>query len=191
MTDMHFGVELAGRIRDGDRAAEDDLIEKYRRAVTALVQRATRGRSEADDLFQDTFRIAIEKLRAGELREPERISGFICGIANHLVGEHFRRVSQRPARPLEAADAEAAGSSAVPDALHQILEQENARIVRQVLNELPLDRDRTVMSRFYISEEPKAAICADTGLSSLQFDQILFRARQRYRVLYEKAIQKK
>jgi RNA polymerase sigma-70 factor (ECF subfamily) len=91
---------------------------------------------------------------------------------------------------VEAIDASVT-ASAEPGPLDKILREENAKIVRKILDELPLERDRQVLRRFYIAEENKASISAGLGLSSLQFDQILFRARQRYKVLYEKALQKK
>ena len=46
-------------------------------------------------------------------------------------------------------------------------------------------RDRQVLFRFYIAEENKEDICSDLGLSSLHFNRVLFRARERFRELYE------
>ena len=187
MSDPQFGIALVARIRSGDPGAADELIERYSRAVSVVLRRAVRSPAEADDLFQETFRIAIEKIRAGDVRQPERISGFICSLANNLLTDHFRRGARRKEEPVDAA----ATASAAPGPLDAILREENARIVRKVLSELPLERDRQILHRFYIAEESKAAICAAAGLSGLQFDQILFRARQRYKVLYEQALQKK
>jgi RNA polymerase sigma-70 factor, ECF subfamily len=187
VSEPQFGIELVARIRDGHPGAADELIERYSRAVSILLQRAVRSRAEADDLFQETFRIAIEKIRAGDVRQPERISGFICSLANNLLTDYFRRGARRK---VEAIDASIT-ASAEPGPLDKILREENAKIVRKILDELPLERDRQVLRRFYIAEENKASISAGLGLSSLQFDQILFRARQRYKVLYEKALQKK
>jgi RNA polymerase sigma-70 factor (ECF subfamily) len=187
VSDRPFGIELVDRIRGGDPGAAEELIERYSRAVTMVLHRAVRNRAEAEDLFQETFRIAIEKIRAGDVRQPERISGFICGLANNLIIEHFRRGARRN---MEAVDA-ATTASPAPGQLDKILREERARIARRVLNELPLERDRQILHRFYIAEESKAAICADSELSSLQFDQILFRARQRYKVLYDKVLRKK
>jgi RNA polymerase sigma-70 factor (ECF subfamily) len=186
-TDTKFGVDLVARIRNGDAGAEKELVDRYSRAVSILLRRSTGARMEADDLFQETFRIAIEKIRAGEVRQPERISGFICSLANNLLSDHLRRGSRRAmAEPIETAVA--CGS---PSPLDRVLRKENANLVRKVLDELQLDRDRQILYRFYIAEEAKPEICREFNLSSLQFDQILFRARQRYRALYEKAIQKK
>jgi hypothetical protein len=52
-----------------------------------------------------------------------------------------------------------------------------------VLHQLGNERDRQILLRFYIAEEDKDRISADYGLSSLQFNRVLHRARQRYREL--------
>ena len=48
---------------------------------------------------------------------------------------------------------------------------------------VPYLRDRQILLRFYIAEEDKDRIAADYGLSSLQLNRVLHRARQRYKEL--------
>lgn len=57
--------------------------------------------------------------------------------------------------------------------------------MRQVIQELGTSRDRDILLRFYIAEEDKDRISADFGLSSLQFNRVLHRARERYREIYK------
>ena len=59
--------------------------------------------------------------------------------------------------------------------------------VWDIIEELPTERDREVMRRFYLNEEDKASICADLHLSANHFDKVAFRARQRMRVLLSAA----
>ena len=58
--------------------------------------------------------------------------------------------------------------------------------MRRVLAELKNDRDREILSRYYIADEAKEDICRDLELSDLHFNRVLFRARQRYRELFER-----
>jgi DNA-directed RNA polymerase specialized sigma24 family protein len=67
--------------------------------------------------------------------------------------------------------------------LGELLERENAALVRRVLHELGNERDRQILLRFYIAEEDKERLSEDFGLSSLQFNRVLHRARQRYKEL--------
>ena len=172
---------LAVRIAAGDRAAEERVVALFGRAVAVLLDRHTGNRPEAEDLYQETFRIALEKLRRGELREPEKLPGFLAQIARNLAIEHYRKAARRRTDPdseaLDAVPAAAAGQ------LGDILARENAALVRHVLADLANDRDRQLLLRFYLAEEDKDRIAADYGLSGLQFNRVLHRARQRYKEL--------
>lgn len=180
-------ADLVRRIRAGDEAAESELVSRYRRGVTLLIRRSSRDPSMVDDLHQQTFKIALEKIRRGDLREPEKLSGFMSGLARNLVIDHFRKAkANRPA----GAGSDVQVADPAPGPLESLLRVEQASIVRRVLADLPSARDREVLHRFYISEEEKEAICRDLGLTSLHFNRVLFRARERYRELYEDAARK-
>jgi hypothetical protein len=45
---------------------------------------------------------------------------------------------------------------------------------------LPVQRDREVLERFYLHEEPRTSIRESMQLTDLQFNQVLWRARQRF-----------
>src|SRR5215469_15450804 len=91
--------ELAVRIQAGERRAETELVERYSRGVSIIIGRIARDSSDIDDLCQETFRLVLEKVRRGELREPERLSGFVCGVARNLAIEQVRQ--PRRMQPLE------------------------------------------------------------------------------------------
>jgi len=173
---------LAARIQAGDRRAEERVVEIYGRGVAVLLDRHTNGRPEAEDLFQDTFRLVLEKLRRGELREPSKLPGFLAQIARSLAIEHYRKATRRKTE----ADSDAVDLAVAPsaDPLSGLLESENASLVRRVIRELGNERDREILLRFYIAEEDKDRIAADHGLTSLQFNRVLHRARQRYKELF-------
>jgi len=57
------------------------------------------------------------------------------------------------------------------------------RQVESIIASLPTLRDREIVKRFYLDEEDKAEICRSLGLSPLHFDRVIFRARQRMRLL--------
>ncbi len=176
-------ADLVRRILDGERGAENELVERYTRAVVFFVKQSVSDRAAADDLYQDTFRVVLEKVRQGAVREPERLAGFVCSIARNLVIEHFRRGSRRVAREVPG-DAPSVPSPA-PSALEQLLREEKADLARRVLASMESERDRQVLQRFYLADEDKDRICEDLGLTSLHFNQVLCRARERYKKLFE------
>lgn len=178
-------ADLVRRILSGEATAEGELVESYGRAVRMVLKQMLRGSPEAEDLFQDTFRLVLEKIRAGELREPDRLPRFITRIARNLAINHFRVAARR--RTDSDSEAVAEVARIPPDQLGRLLLHEKAALVRQLIDELPTDRDRQLLYRFYIAEEEKEPICSDLGLSSLHFNRVLHRARQRYRQLFEQA----
>jgi RNA polymerase sigma-70 factor, ECF subfamily len=179
-------VDLVSRIREGDRQAEAELVERYSLGVMIIIRRVVRDTMAAEDIHQEGFRIVLEKIRRGDVREPERLSGFVCGVARNLVIDHFRRA----ARQENKAEIEEAVSipHPAPDQLQELLRKEKADLVRQVLKEMSNERDIQALYRFYIADDDKEQICADLGLTSLHFNRVLHRARERFRELYEQAM---
>jgi RNA polymerase sigma-70 factor (ECF subfamily) len=180
---------LVARIRNGERAAEAELVARYSRGVTLILRRAAAEPAVAEDLFQEIFLLLLEKIRAGELRDPDRLSGFVCSLARNMTVDYFRR--RQPAETL----ADSGDSNSVPEPspgpLERMMRIEDARSVRQVLSELPSDRDREILFRFYIGEEDKGRICADLGLTALHFNRVLHRARDRFREIFQQAAERR
>ena len=180
------GSELVSRIRAGDQQAEVELVECYSPVVMSIIRREIGATALADDLYQESFCIILEKVRRGDVREAEKLSGFVCGVARNQVIKHFQRaVRQRNMAETEDADSI---SHPAPNQLEQLLQREKADIVRQILIEMTNERDIHVLFRFYLAEHDKKQICADLGLTSMQFNLVLHRARARYRELYERAM---
>ncbi len=177
-------VELVHRIVSGDPAAEAELVQRFSRAVSFLLWRLARDEAAAEDLYQETFRLVIEKVRAGELREPERLPGFVSSMARNLFISSTRLGSRRQKWHGDPEATETAPDPA-PGQLARLLAKERAALVRQVLAELKTDRDREILSRYYIADQDKEDICRELELSDLHFNRVLFRARQRYKDLFE------
>jgi RNA polymerase sigma-70 factor, ECF subfamily len=127
-TDIQGKADLVRRIMAADQRAEAELVERYSRGITLIIRRELGGASVADDIYQETFRIALEKIRRGDLREPEKLSGFMCGIARNLVIEYFRRATRQESLT------EIAGVARLPhhapNQLEELLEREKAVIAR-------------------------------------------------------------
>lgn len=173
---------LVARILTGDKGAEAELVERYSRGVRAII-RNNGGRDATEDLCQDAFVIALEKICRGELREPEKLSGFICHLARNLALAHARRATARKKVGIAAAES---AISPDPDPLEQIIRQERAELIRRVLAQMKQKRDREILWRFYIDGDDKQQICTELELTDLQFNQVVFRARERFRVAFER-----
>ncbi|MCP3963060.1 MAG: sigma-70 family RNA polymerase sigma factor [bacterium] len=183
-SEAELATELVRRIESGDLNAEGELVERYSRGLLYMLRRMTGDPGLSDDLYQETFQIVLERLRSSGLDEPERLAGFLRRTARNLFIGDYRKKARRQEGDLEdlppAADPR-------PEPLHHVMLDEEAAIVRRVLEELQPERDRQVLYRYYLLEEEKESICDDLGLSSLHFNRVLHRARQRFKRLMELA----
>jgi len=175
-------VDIVRRIIAGDPAAEDEVVRRYEHGVAVIIDHIVRSQSATEDVSQETFRIVLEKLRRGNLRQPERLSGFVCSVARNTAIEHIRRAKRSNSRE-ESGDAERLPDSA-PSQLDQILTKERAKVVRQTILELNVERDRDLLFRYYVAEEDKDRICLDLGLTRAQFNNVIYRALARFKELY-------
>lgn len=177
-------AELVGRIVAGDPSAEDEMMRRYREGVFVIINRIVRNHAIAEDLAQEALTIILQKVRNGDVREPERLSGFICSLARNRAIEHMRK-SRDLTRNEEIGKADLIPDPS-PTPFEYVLSKERAAIIRQLINELKVERDRKVLYRYYIAEDSKEDICRELGLTSKQFDNVIYRAKERYKELYRK-----
>jgi len=86
-------IDIARLVRDaqrGDRAAFADLYQRFARMVHGIVLART-VRTEVDDVVQDVFVTALERL--ADLREPAAFGGWLAAIARHRATDHRRRTT--------------------------------------------------------------------------------------------------
>lgn len=183
-------ADLVRRIQAGDPAAENELVARFSRGLLLMLRRLVQNPALADDLHQETFALVLGKIRRGEVREPERLAGFIRSTARNLFIADRRKEARYSSldggrEEDEGARPELADQGPVP--LDRVLADEEARQVQRLLDELRFDRDRQLLLRFYVSDDSKEEICADLGVEPERFHQVLFRARERLRELWERA----
>ena len=94
--------DLVRRIGAGsaDRAAERELCRRFGGRIRVYGLRHLRDGAQADDLVQHVLVVVIESLRAGRLREPERLASFVLGACRMVVRD-TRRIDARRHRLLE------------------------------------------------------------------------------------------
>lgn len=179
--EARISADLVARIGRGDGAAEHEMVARYERGLVYLLRRRAGDPDLALDLCQDTFRIAIEKLRAEPLNEPERLAGYLRGVAVNLVvgleRKNVRRATTSDSEKVEAAADPAAGP------FDDVSSEQVGAAVRRLLGELRTPRDREILTRLYIHDEDKDSICRSLGIDSTHFNRVLYRAKQRFREL--------
>jgi len=166
----------------GDAGAEAELINRYKDGISFIINRIARNSFTAEDLAQEAFIIALQKIRHGDLRDPERLSGFMISVARYHAIEKIRKQKESASQEEIGTTEDLADSAPTPYDI--ILTRERSATVRQVIGELKAERDRQVLLRYYIAEKNKDDVCAELGLTNPQFDKIIYRAKNRFKDLY-------
>ena len=172
-------VQLIRRILSGDDTAFGILVEKYQKSVHALAWRKIQDFHYAEDIMQDTFLRAYNKLPT--LKNPTQFAGWLHVIANRLCIDWMR--SQKSVmQSLEDTPTEEIEESSYT---HHISEQrmtEKAEryheLVKRLLEKLP-ENERTVVTLYYLDEMSTKEIGRFMGVSVNTITSRLQRARKR------------
>lgn len=175
---------LVERIAAGERDAETELFKCYGAGVLMLLRQRCGDAGMAEDLLQDTFRIVIQRLRDKNLEKPERLAAYLHRVAVNLIIGEMRKIQRRNTHiDLDAVDAMI---DVRPDALEQLSKDNLVQLVHKLLDEMPVERDRELLVMHFIEELDKEQVCRRLDLTPAHFDRVLYRAKQRFRVLYER-----
>ncbi|HKZ72506.1 MAG TPA: sigma-70 family RNA polymerase sigma factor [Steroidobacteraceae bacterium] len=157
---------------------QNDLYLKYRRPLMQIFLQRRIERDTAQDLLQRTFLQAIKKIRTEGLDDPGNLGGYLYRTACNLAVMYWRgELARRRTSATEPLTRLRDGALSLDERIdRQLL----AECVRKLMVELPRERDRDVLQRLYLDEEPKAQVRESMQLTDLQFNQVLFRARQRF-----------
>jgi len=160
-------ADLAQRIASGDREAEAELCGRMAARIRLYGLRHLRSAAAADDLVQQVLLKTIEALRAGRLREPDKLIPFVLGTCRVTVID-LRRSVRRQGRLLEAF-----GAILVPDQppMPSLDVDRLARCV-QALEE----RERSVVVMTFYDEHTAAEVAGFLRVSEVNVRVIRHRA---------------
>jgi RNA polymerase sigma-70 factor, ECF subfamily len=168
---MEIELDNAGLVRQiqaGDRGAEAELFRRMAPRIRLYGLRHLRDSYAADDLTQQVLITTLEALRAGRLREPEKLASFVLGTCRVTVIELFR-TSQRRERLLERFGPDLTTSKPVSLPL---LDREQLERCVQGLKE----RERTVVMMTFYDEQTGAEVAGFLGISEANVRVIRHRA---------------
>jgi RNA polymerase sigma factor (sigma-70 family) len=168
---------LVEKIRSGESSGMEELYRVFSRGVRYYLCRQL-GPQDLDDKVHDTFLIVVQAIKKGDLREPERLMGFVRTVVRRQVAAQIDRAMQNRR---DQADMD---STVLVCDKHETPEE--AAIARQheevadaVLRSVS-GRDREILTRFYLMEQTQEEICEEMGLSETQFRLLKSRAKARF-----------
>jgi len=157
---------------------QNQLYVRYRRPLLQVLLHRRIARDVAEDLLQRTFLQAIKKIRTEGLDDPSNLGGYLYRTACNLATKYWQGELARQ----HDGDADLL-SNLKDDALsleERLGQEQLAKCVRDLMGHLPQERDRVVLERYYLHDEPRTAIRESLQLTDVQFNQVLWRARVRF-----------
>ena len=176
--DIDVDADLARRIAAGDRHAEAPFCRRFAPRIRLLGLKRLRSEAAAADLVQDVLVLALQKLRAGAVREPERIASFMLGTARTMAID-FNRNSGRRERILQEFPIDLVPFEETP------VDEPNEGRLQHCLQALP-ERERAVIVMTFYDDCPADALGTQLGLSSGNVRVIRHRGLQHLRDCLEK-----
>jgi len=171
------GMEATDSIPSGP---DPQAMLRNMAGLRAQLTRVTGNMELASDLLHDAVVTALQKLRAGEIRDPTNLDGYVYRVALN----HFRNYRRKDKSHLENSEDPAEPADETESRLVTDVEVAQwSRLVKQVLQEVRLVRDRELLVSIYLQEESKEELCRAFGLTELHFNRVIHRARDRFRDL--------
>jgi RNA polymerase sigma-70 factor (ECF subfamily) len=132
---------LSERIRTGDPAAEGEFARFFGERVLVMILSRIRDTEAARDLAQEVLLSALQGLRNGQIRQPERLSAYVHGTARNLANNYLRRRGQQPESIPIVSEIE------IPQPPFDFENSERRRLVQRAVERLdPTDRRILLMT---------------------------------------------
>ncbi len=180
-------TDLVESIRAGDQDAMSRLYSTFGRGVRYYLSRQL-GAQEIEDKVHDTFLVVLGAIQRGELREPERLMGFVRTVVRRLVATHIDRLVEERRERTDLEDGYAMADER-SDPEKDAEQRQRVEIMEQVLHTISR-RDREILTRFYLYEQSQEQICREMGLNDTQFRLLKSRAKQRFAEIGKRKIEK-
>ncbi|MFO0688711.1 MAG: RNA polymerase sigma factor [Myxococcota bacterium] len=172
---------LVDRVRAGDRAAFDELYQRYFKRVYAFLDKRLRNRWDTEETTQEVFINVFSSLDG--YRGDAPFAAWIFGLTRRTLAARFRR-KRHPVVPLTEEDEDRAigglTAGAQPEAtpLEQYEFNERASQICRTLETEMSDEQRTVFELHHLEALPIAEIARTLSKSEDSVKSNLYRTRK-------------
>jgi RNA polymerase sigma-70 factor, ECF subfamily len=168
---------LVAQVKAGEDEGMEHLYKLFSRGIRYYLCRQL-GPQELEDKVHDTFLIVVNAIKRGDLREPERLMGFVRTVVRRQVAAYIETAvhTRRDQTDLES-------GITIADRKHnpeqEAMIKQKAELMKSALAALS-ERDREILIRFYLKEQPQEQICREMSLTETQFRLLKSRAKAKF-----------
>jgi len=144
-------VVLVNQAKDGNRSALARLVDQFHSDVFRMVYYRVRSRSDAEDIAQDVFLKAFQKIST--VKDAARFRGWLFSIALNRIRDFQRKKRFRSLFKVEEENIDSQppveSESDEPEALEQVLKEDFWRQIRSMLDKLSKMEREVFLLRFF------------------------------------------
>jgi RNA polymerase sigma-70 factor, ECF subfamily len=170
-------ASMVARIQAGDPSGMEELYGVFTTGIRFYLCRQL-GPQDLDDKVHDAFLTIAQSIRRGDLRDPERLMGYVRTVVRRQVAGYIGNAVDARRNQVDPENGPVLRDRK-PDPERAVIDEQNMQLAMRVLNTLPL-RDREVLMRFYLQEQSPQQICLDMNLTATQFRLTKSRAKARF-----------
>lgn len=168
LDDAALAQAIAAAAPRVDTAAEAELYRRLAPRVRHYGLRHLRDAHAAEDLMQQVLLMTLERLRAGRLRQPEKLASFVLGMSRMVVLEARRGTARREGLLRTYGD--------VPEAVDPPEQRDlDEAKLSSCLESLP-ERERSVLVMGFFADKPADTVARELGLTLVNARVIRHRA---------------
>jgi RNA polymerase sigma-70 factor (ECF subfamily) len=177
-----FDESYVERLRTGDFRTQEHFVAYFNELIQLKLRSRLQSPQAIEDVRQETYTRVFAALRAGKIRQPERLGAFVNSMCNNVLLEQYRA----SARHSSLEDEEQKDFPALTvDVLGTIAAKQMGEKVRSILEEMP-EKDRRLLREVFLEERDKDDVCRDFGVDRDYLRVLLHRAKQSFKSLYLK-----
>jgi len=176
-----FDESYLQRLRGGDFPTEQHFVDYFGQLLLIKLRSRLRSPQAADDIRQETFMRVLKAVRTGSIRSAEGLGSFVNSICNNVLQEHYRSFDR--AVPQDETSLDPPDTSI--DLEGMLVAKETREHVRHALSMLS-EKDRRLLRMLFFEERNKDEICVDFGVDRDYLRVLVYRAKQNFRMLYER-----
>ena len=158
-------AELISLYKNGRENAFSELLSRYSTKVYTTILLIVKDRYKAEDLMQECFIKAIDRIKGGVYNEEGKFGPWISRMAHNMAIDHFRKQKRNPTVILEDGSPVFNTMEFTEESVEsvQVTKETNSRL-KELINELP-DNQREVLVMRHFSGLSFQEIAEETGVS--------------------------
>jgi RNA polymerase sigma factor (sigma-70 family) len=143
-------AELVTSYIKGNEAAFAQLLKRHKTRVYTTIYLIVKDQYVAEDLMQDTFIKAVNKLKSGNYNEEGKFLPWIIRIAHNLAIDYFRKEKRYPTIVMEDGSNVFNSLEFSEDSMESLkIKSETHTLLRELIKTLPDPQKEVLLMRHY------------------------------------------